>query len=157
MNLLIVDDNVMNLKLLRAQLEAEAHSILEATDGVEALKVLDREIVDGIISDILMPNMDGISFLAKVKEIQPEATRILLTGYADKENSIPYTSRTTQPIGSITKPITALGTMQLQEKGLLNIKSPLARALIGKDEGDTVEVKTPGGQRGYEILSIKYV
>lgn len=42
------------------------------------------------------------------------------------------------------------------EKGLLNIRSPLARALIGKDEGDTVEVKTPGGQRGYEILSIKY-
>ncbi|MGO4907449.1 transcription elongation factor GreA [Pseudorhodobacter sp. W20_MBD10_FR17] len=43
------------------------------------------------------------------------------------------------------------------ERGLLNIKSPLARALIGKDEGDTVEVKTPGGQRGYEILSIKYI
>lgn len=42
------------------------------------------------------------------------------------------------------------------ENGLLNIRSPLARALIGKDEGDTVEVKTPGGQRGYEILSIKY-
>ncbi len=42
------------------------------------------------------------------------------------------------------------------EKGLLNIKSPLARALIGKDEGDTVEVKTPGGQRSYEVLSIKF-
>jgi len=43
------------------------------------------------------------------------------------------------------------------EKGLLNIKSPLARALIGKDEGDSVDVKTPGGQRSYEILSIRYV
>jgi transcription elongation factor GreA len=43
------------------------------------------------------------------------------------------------------------------EKGLLNIKSPLARALIGKDEGDSVEVKTPGGERSYEILSIRYV
>ena len=43
------------------------------------------------------------------------------------------------------------------EKGLLNIKSPLARALIGKDEGDSVEVKTPGGDRSYEILSIRYV
>lgn len=43
------------------------------------------------------------------------------------------------------------------EKGLLNIKSPLARALIGKDEGDTVEVKTPGGRRSYEVLSIKFV
>ncbi len=43
------------------------------------------------------------------------------------------------------------------ERGLLNIRSPLARALIGKDEGDSVEVKTPGGQRSYEILSIRYI
>lgn len=43
------------------------------------------------------------------------------------------------------------------EAGLLNIKSPIARALIGKDEGDSVEVRTPGGQKDYEILKIDYV
>jgi transcription elongation factor GreA len=43
------------------------------------------------------------------------------------------------------------------ENGKLNIKSPLARALIGKDEGDSVDVRTPGGLRSYEVLSIKYV
>jgi transcription elongation factor GreA len=42
------------------------------------------------------------------------------------------------------------------EKGLLNIKSPIARALIGKDEGDSVEVRTPGGQRSYEVLKIVF-
>lgn len=42
------------------------------------------------------------------------------------------------------------------EKGLLNLRSPLARALIGKDEGDSVEVRSPGGARSYEIVSIKY-
>ena len=42
------------------------------------------------------------------------------------------------------------------ESGLLNIRSPLARALIGKDVGDSVEVTTPGGQRSYEILAIRY-
>ncbi|MBW4982846.1 transcription elongation factor GreA [Mameliella sp. CS4] len=42
------------------------------------------------------------------------------------------------------------------EKGLLNIKSPIARALIGKEEGDSVEVRTPGGAKSYEILSIAY-
>lgn len=42
------------------------------------------------------------------------------------------------------------------EKGLLNIKSPIARALIGKEEGDSVEVRTPGGEKSYEILSIDY-
>jgi transcription elongation factor GreA len=43
------------------------------------------------------------------------------------------------------------------EAGKLNIRSPLARALISKDEGDSVEVKTPGGNRSYEILSIRYI
>ena len=43
------------------------------------------------------------------------------------------------------------------ELGLLNIRSPLARALIGKDEGDSVEVVTPGGRRDYEILSVRYL
>jgi len=43
------------------------------------------------------------------------------------------------------------------EKGLLNIKSPLARALIGKEEGDSVEVKTPGGSKDYEITKVTYV
>jgi transcription elongation factor GreA len=43
------------------------------------------------------------------------------------------------------------------ERGLLNIRSPLARALIGKDEGDGVEVVTPGGGKSYEIISIRYV
>jgi transcription elongation factor GreA len=42
------------------------------------------------------------------------------------------------------------------ESGKLNMKSPLARALIGKDEGDSVEVRTPGGVRSYEILSIDF-
>jgi transcription elongation factor GreA len=42
------------------------------------------------------------------------------------------------------------------ESGKLNMKSPLARALIGKDEGDSIEVSTPGGVRSYEILKIIY-
>lgn len=42
------------------------------------------------------------------------------------------------------------------EKNLLNIRAPLARALIGKDEGDSVDVVTPGGKRSYEIISITY-
>ena len=42
------------------------------------------------------------------------------------------------------------------EKGLLNMRSPLARSLIGKEEGDVVEVQTPGGVKSYEILSVRF-
>jgi transcription elongation factor GreA len=41
--------------------------------------------------------------------------------------------------------------------GLLSISSPIARALIGKQEGDAVEVATPGGRRAYEIAAVEYV
>jgi transcription elongation factor GreA len=43
------------------------------------------------------------------------------------------------------------------ERGLLNIKSPLARSLIGKDEGDSIEVRTPGGEKAYEVLSVQFI
>jgi transcription elongation factor GreA len=43
------------------------------------------------------------------------------------------------------------------EQGLLNMMSPLARSLIGKEEGDSVEVRTPGGVKSYEIVSVAYV
>ncbi len=43
------------------------------------------------------------------------------------------------------------------EQGLLNLKSPLARALIGKEPGDSVEVRTPGGVRSYEIRAVSFV
>ena len=43
------------------------------------------------------------------------------------------------------------------ENNLLNLRSPLAKALIAKEEGDSVEVNTPGGRRSFEIIKIKYV
>ena len=44
--------------------------------------------VDLVISDYLMPEMDGITFLGKVRNVKPDIPRIILTGYADKENAI---------------------------------------------------------------------
>jgi len=41
--------------------------------------------------------------------------------------------------------------------GLINISSPIARALIGKDEGDTAEVQAPGGVREYEVVEVQYI
>ncbi len=43
------------------------------------------------------------------------------------------------------------------KQGRVNISSPIARALIGKDEGDTVEVQTPGGLKHYEIIAVMYL
>ena len=67
MNLLIVDDHPTNLKLLRAQLEFEGHAVFEAHDGVDALALLERQPVDAVISDILMPRMDGYRLCHEIR------------------------------------------------------------------------------------------
>ncbi|MEO5958468.1 MAG: response regulator [Opitutaceae bacterium] len=67
MNILIVDDRPANLKLLRIVLEAEGINVCEAADGVEALGVLKLKRVDAIISDILMPRMDGYRLCMEVR------------------------------------------------------------------------------------------
>jgi len=69
-NLLIVDDIATNRKLLRVTLEAEGHTVLEAADGVEALQILGREKVDAVISDILMPNMDGFRLCHEIRKTE---------------------------------------------------------------------------------------
>ena len=68
MNVLILDDVDTNRKLLRAQLEAEGVTVLEASDGVEGLEELKRQKVDAAISDLLMPNMDGYRFCYEVRK-----------------------------------------------------------------------------------------
>src|SRR5882672_11378418 len=54
----------------------------------EAVKLLRTQTVDVTVSDYLMPGMTGIQLLAESKRLQPEATRVLLTGHADKASAI---------------------------------------------------------------------
>jgi DNA-binding NtrC family response regulator len=58
------------------------------TSAKMALQHVQDHDVDLVISDYLMPEMDGISFLSQVRELKPDVPRIILTGYADKENAI---------------------------------------------------------------------
>ena len=86
---LILDDEEMVLTSIRSFLELETdYEIVTFTSASEALEYTKKNKINLVVSDYLMPDMDGISFLAKMKEIDPNATRIILTGYADKENAI---------------------------------------------------------------------
>jgi DNA-binding NtrC family response regulator len=87
--IVLVDDEEMVLTSLRSILSLETdYEVQTFLSAREALEHIERNEVDLVISDYLMPEMDGISFLAKVREIKPEIPRIILTGYADKENAI---------------------------------------------------------------------
>lgn len=85
----IVDDEEMVTSSLSAFLEWETeHRIITFQSPGEALEAMRDHPVDLVIADFLMPEMNGLQFLSRVKEIYPEAPRILLTGYADKEHAI---------------------------------------------------------------------
>ena len=85
----IVDDEEMVLTSLRSFLLLETDYEVETFSSPQnALSALRDKPVDLVISDYLMPGMNGIEFLLQVKRLHPFATRILLTGYADKENAI---------------------------------------------------------------------
>ncbi|MEE9241295.1 MAG: response regulator [bacterium] len=87
--LLIVDDEEMVLSSIRTFLKLEeSYQVQCFTDPAQALEHARKNSLDLIIADYMMPNMDGIELLAQIKALQPEATRILLTGYADKESAI---------------------------------------------------------------------
>lgn len=68
MNVLVVDDIETNRKVLRTWLEAESLKVFQAADGIEALDVLSRERIDAVISDILMPRMDGYRLCLEMRK-----------------------------------------------------------------------------------------
>ena len=87
--IVIVDDEDMVLRSLRSFLNLETDYNIETfTSPKKALESLDSKPLDLVISDYLMPEMNGIDFLLQVKRLHPFSTRVLLTGYADKENAI---------------------------------------------------------------------
>ncbi len=87
--IVLVDDEEMVLTSLKSFMNLETNfNIKTFTSAKAALEFIENNDMDIVISDYLMPEMDGISFLAKVREIRPDVPRIILTGYADKENAI---------------------------------------------------------------------
>jgi len=87
--ILLVDDEEMVLNSIKSFFAIESdYNLATYTSPIQALRGVEQSHFDLVISDYLMPEMDGITFLAKVKEKRPLIPRILLTGYADKENAI---------------------------------------------------------------------
>ena len=85
---LFVDDEESILNTLIRLFRKEDYEIFTATSGMEGLKIAEENDISLIISDHRMPGMTGVDFLCQVKDIVPDAIRIMLTGYADLEASI---------------------------------------------------------------------
>ena len=78
--ILIIDDQPAVLRALRRTLERAGHQVTEAADGKTALRHFAGNPTDLVISDIYMPEMDGIEFLLRVREAFPEARIMAMSG-----------------------------------------------------------------------------
>lgn len=81
--ILFVDDEINILSSLKRLFRPLGYRIFTAESGAQGLEIMDREIVDLVVSDMRMPEMNGAQFLEKVRERWPDTIRILLTGFAE--------------------------------------------------------------------------
>ena len=111
--IMLVDDEPMVTQVLASFLALETdYEVITCDSGADALEKLSAGPVDVVVSDFLMPGMNGLELLAEVGRQDPEIPRLMLTGYADKENAI--------------KAINEVGLFQYLEKPLDNAQFLLA-------------------------------
>ncbi len=113
---------------------AEYHAAREQQGFIEGrIKDIDAKLSHAQIIDVTSVNAEGrVIFGATIDVIDLESDEEL----------------TYQIVGEDEADI---------QQGLISVNSPIARGLIGKEEGDVAEIKTPGGQREFEILEVRYV
>lgn len=132
-NILVADDDKNTRLLMKAILEAEHYHVFTAADGQQALQMLDREHIDLVVLDIMMPNMDGYEFTATLRENNNTLPILMVSA-----KQLPEDKHRGFLVGTddyITKPID-------EEEMLLRIKALLRRAKIVNDRriviGDVV-------------------
>ncbi|MBC6437058.1 MAG: transcription elongation factor GreA [Rhodobacteraceae bacterium] len=144
----VLDDELKTLKtikrpaIIQAIAEARAHGDL--SENAEYHSAREKQsFIEGRIKEL-----EGMLSLAQVIDPRTLSGPIKFGATVKLVDEDTEEEQTYQIVGETEASI---------EGGRLNIKSPLARALIGKDEGDSVEVDTPGGRKGYEIVKVSYV
>jgi len=123
-HILVADDDKNTRKLIGAVLEAEGYTVSMATDGQEALDILDRQHIDLIVLDIMMPRMDGYEFTRMLREARSNLPILMVSA-----KQLPEERHQGFIVGTddyITKPIDV-------EEMLLRIKALLRRAMIATE------------------------
>jgi two-component system response regulator PilR (NtrC family) len=86
--ILVIDDEQSMRDFLSIMLKKEGHDVVAAENGTDALKAVQTEIFDLVISDVKMPGLNGIDVLKTVKEVSPETVVIMITAYATAETAV---------------------------------------------------------------------
>ena len=122
--ILVVDDDENARKYMKAVLEGDHYTVLTAEDGQQALAVLEKEFVDLVVLDVMMPRMDGYEFTRTLREAQNDLPILMVSA-----NQLPVDRKQGFLVGTddyMTKPVDG-------EEMLLRIKALLRRSRIASD------------------------
>lgn len=86
--ILVIDDEDIVRISCRKCLVPEGYEVDVAASGVEGMRLLDNNSYDVVLTDLKMPDMDGMEVLTKVKQRLPEAKIIIITGYSTVETAV---------------------------------------------------------------------
>jgi len=123
-HILVVDDDKNTRRLFRAVLENAGYTVSTASDGAEALELMDGEHIDLVVLDIMMPHMDGYKFTKALREVENNLPILMVSA-----KQLPEDKKKGFLVGTddyMTKPID-------EEEMLLRIKALLRRAKIVND------------------------
>lgn len=124
LNILLVDDDKNIRKLYKAVLESDGYNVLTAQNGEEALDIMDRECVDLVVLDIMMPKMDGYEFTRTLREVNNNLPILMVSA-----KQMPEDKKHGFLVGTddyITKPVD-------EEEMLLRVRALLRRAKIATE------------------------
>jgi CheY-like chemotaxis protein len=118
-NILVVDDDRLNRELIAKALRKDGHRVVEACDGALALEILQALSFDLVITDFVMPKLNGIKFVERLHSLQPSLPILFITGYL---SAISDKTMLDDVAGILAKPF-ELGVLRSTVQRLL-IESP---------------------------------
>jgi two-component system, NtrC family, response regulator PilR len=86
--ILIVEDEKSMREVLKILLEGEGYEVMTASDGLEGIAHLDKDIFDLVVTDVKMPKVDGFEVLKRIKDISPDTIVIMITAFGTKESGV---------------------------------------------------------------------
>jgi anti-anti-sigma factor len=135
--ILVIDDEQPTLNMFRLLLSAYGYEAITAADGAEGLEAFERERPSLVLTDIKMPVMDGIEVLRRIKDIDPHAEVIVITGHGDMDLAV--RALNLDATDFINKPVQRASLSQA-------LKRAEERIAIAKSRAAEIPVEEVGGE-----------
>lgn len=152
-SLLLIDDEEVQVQSLKTFLSKRGYKIYTSLSAKNALEIIKSNNIDIVLTDYKMPDLDGLTTLIKIKEINPEIDVVIMTAYGTIENAVEIMKA--GAFDFLTKPIDLdhlvnILSKIIERRNLISENKLLKNALIDKYKFDTIVTKSLNMQ---EVLS----